>query len=174
MLYQLSYVREERILAASRATQWTRGGSCARARGRRAKMLGEFFAARADEIDAGVREEGRWDRFRTVEAKTVSPVSIATLGEIVGVGSFDDLVHVASEGFEAEGGEAGVFSVPDSIRDALAAPELDSPAIAGRWAATDEMTDWSADDVRAVVEALADLSQQAVQEQRQLWFWWSL
>jgi hypothetical protein len=136
-------------------------------------MLGEFFAARADEVDDAVVEDGPFGRYETVEAKTVSSVSIATLGEILGAGTYDALVESASSGPQAPDGESGVDPVPREITEALAtATDLDAAAAA--WAKTDEMADWDRDDVREVIRELAALSVKARATERDLWFWWSL
>jgi histidyl-tRNA synthetase len=137
-------------------------------------VLGEFFAAREDEIDKTLVEEGPFERFETVEAKTVSSVSIATLGEILGAGGYDDLFERADEeARQAAGGEAGIDAVLPEIQRALAAAS-DIDAIAARWAATDELADWEPGEVREVVQLLARLARQAEDQGRLLWFWWSL
>jgi hypothetical protein len=69
-------------------------------------MVGEFFAARADDIDSLLIANGTYGRFSTVEANGLTEVSIATLGEILGAGSYDSLVERASEGPAAQGSEA--------------------------------------------------------------------
>ncbi len=137
-------------------------------------MLGEFFAAREDEIDAELVEEGPFERFESVEAKTVSSVSIATLGEILGAGAYDELFDRADEDARQNaGGEAGIDAVLPEIQRALAAaPDID--AIATRWAATDELAEWEPDDVREVVQLLVRLATQAEDQGRRLWFWWSV
>ena len=136
-------------------------------------MLGEFFAARADEVDDALVEDGPFGRYETVEAKTVSSVSIATLGEILGAGTYDSLVEAASSGLQAPHGESGVDPVPSEITAALAtATDLDS--IAAEWAMTDEMVDWDRDDVRDVIRELAGLATKAQVTERELWFWWSV
>jgi hypothetical protein len=61
-------------------------------------VLGEFFAAREEDIDAGLVDEGAQGRYPTVGAKGLTEVQLATLGEILGVGSYDDLVERAAEG----------------------------------------------------------------------------
>jgi hypothetical protein len=118
-------------------------------------------------------EEGPFERYPTIEAKTVDPVSIATLGEIVGAGTYDDLVEKASEGREAPHGECGLLSVPPEITAALATA-ADADAVAASWAVTDEMAGWDRDDVREVVRELAELAKKARATGRELWFWWSL
>jgi hypothetical protein len=136
-------------------------------------VLGEFFAARADEVDDGLVEHGPLGRYETVEAKTVSSVSIATLGEILGVGAYDDLVEAASSGPQAPHGESGIDPVPGEITAALArATDLDS--VVAAWATTDEMVDWDRGLVRNVVRELAALATKAQAAERELWFWWSV
>jgi hypothetical protein len=138
-------------------------------------MLGEFFAAREDEIDATLVAEGAFERFETIEAKTINSVSIATLGEIVGAGTYDELLDRADEEARQSGdGHSGIDTVLPEVQQALAeAPDLDS--VARRWGATDELADWwRPDDVLAVVRELADMARRAQADGRRLWFWWSL
>jgi hypothetical protein len=137
-------------------------------------MLGEFFAARADELDDPLVEEGPFERFETVEAKSVDPVSVSTLGEILGAGTYDDLIErAAGEGREGADGEAGVFWIPVEIRDALAEC-ADSDAVAAEWGRTDELSGWEPEDTELVVRELVSLARGARDSDRQLWFWWSL
>jgi hypothetical protein len=135
-------------------------------------VLGEFFVADEADIDDALIEEGPYGRFTTVEAKTVSSVSIATLGEILGAGTYEALLDRV-EGPQATSGEAGLDAVPPEMRDALAAADdLDSAADA--WGASEEMAEWERDEVREVVGELAKLARQAREANQQLWFWWSL
>jgi hypothetical protein len=135
-------------------------------------VLGEFFVADEADIDDALVEEGPYGRFATVEAKTVISVSIATLGEILGAGTYEALLDRV-EGPQATSGEAGLDAVPPEMRDALAAADdLDSAADA--WGASEEMAEWERDEVREVVGELAKLARQAREANQQLWFWWSL
>jgi hypothetical protein len=111
---------------------------------------------------------------RPSRRRAIGPVSISTLGEILGVGPYDDLIDEVSEGRAAESGEAGVFTIPPRMRDALATPDLDAGSVAAKWAATDELSDWAAEDVKLVVRELAALAQDAKDKSRHLFFWWSL
>ncbi len=56
-------------------------------------MLGEFFAARSDEIDERLVDEGPYKRMPTAEAKGLSEVTLAKLGQVMGVGAYGDLVE---------------------------------------------------------------------------------
>ena len=134
-------------------------------------MLGEFFAAAS--IDDAVVEDGPFDRYETVTAKTVSSVSIATLGEIIGIGEYDEVFDLVDGGPAAEDGESGIDIVPDALRNALAA-EDDLARVAARWHETDEMRDWRSEDLAEVVTKLAELARRARDEEARLWFWWSL
>ena len=134
-------------------------------------MLGEFFAAAT--IDEALVEDGPFNRYETVTAKTVSAVSIATLGEILGIGTYDEVYELVDQGLVAEHGEAGVDVVPETLRDALAS-EDDLARVAERWHDTDEMREWRFEDVVQVVTDLAALARRACTEHAQLWFWWSL
>jgi hypothetical protein len=136
-------------------------------------VLGELFAARPGDVDDQLVEEGPHGRLPFVEAKGLSEVTFATLGEILGIGSYDDLIERTAEGRDAEGGEAGVLSVPDEIRDALAAAD-DVGTVASRWAATDDLQDWPTADVRQVLAEVRQLASEAQASDRQLWYWWSL
>ena len=138
-------------------------------------MLGEFFSARAEDIDDALVEGGPYGRLRTVEAKGLTEVSLATLGEILGVGTYDDLVGRIAEGPQAKSGEAGVLTIPIAFRDRLdGARDLDS--VAERWTATEELTldGWDKGDALEVLRDLSDLAQSATSEERDLWYWWSL
>jgi hypothetical protein len=82
-------------------------------------MQEEFFAAREDEIE-GAAENGPGGKFETVEAKLDS-VSICTLGEIVGAGTYDALFDRVFEGYRGGGSEySRLLLVPDEVRDGLA------------------------------------------------------
>ena len=137
-------------------------------------MLGEFFAAAADDVEQFV-EDRPFDRVETVEAKGLSEVSLATLGEILGVGGYDELVDRIGDGRQAESGEAGVLPIPAAFRDALAGVGS-VHAVAERWAATDELKrdEWTADDAAEVLRDLCGLARRAASDGRDLWYWWSL
>jgi len=70
-------------------------------------VLGEFFAARPEDIDDVLVEEGPHDRMPAIAATGLTEVSLAKLSEIIGVGAYDALVEQIAEGPEAESGEAG-------------------------------------------------------------------
>jgi len=138
-------------------------------------LLGEFFAARSEDLDEALVEEGPYGRLSTVEAKGLTEVSLATLGEFLGVGAYDELVERIGEGPEAESEEAGLLTIPTELRDALAeAKDIDS--VAGRWAATEEpsLDGWRTEDSLGVLRELSALAREAVADGRELWYWWSL
>lgn len=138
-------------------------------------MLGELFAARPEDIDDRLVEDGPFERLPTVEAKSLSEVTFATLGEILGVGAYDDLVERAAEGRQSESGEAGILTIPTEIRDALATLDDDLDGVAERWAATDELQDWwPQGDLRVLLVELSQLARDARSSDQQLWYWWSL
>jgi hypothetical protein len=134
-------------------------------------VLGEFFAATT--INDTLVEDGPFGRYDTVTAKTVSAVSIATLGVILEIGTYDEVSELVDQGLLAEHGEMGIDAVPPSLRDALAS-ETDLAGVANRWHDTDEMRDWPNRDVVQVVTDLAALARRARSDGMQLWFWWSL
>ena len=137
-------------------------------------MLGEFFAARPEEIDDRLVEDGPFERLPTIDAKGLSELTFATLGEILGVGTYDDLVERAAEGPQTESGEAGILSVPSEVRDALAATE-DLAPVAARWAATEELEGfWPPDELHNVLRDVSHLARDARSSGRELWYWWSL
>jgi hypothetical protein len=137
-------------------------------------MLGEFFAARPEEVDERLVEEGPFERLPTVEAKGLSELTFAALGEILGVGTYDDLVERAAEGPQKESGEAGILRLPSEIRDALPATE-DLALVAERWAATEELAGfWPPDELHDVLRDLSRLARDARSSGRELWYWWSL
>jgi hypothetical protein len=134
-----------------------------------------FFAARDEEVDQTLVEKGPGLDFLGVEAKMVSPVEVATLGEIIGAGTYEQLFGEMS-GSEREGsdGACGLCRVPAEIRDGLA--NADVERVAARWAATEEIqaSGWQADNVRDTVAELRSLAGQARSEGKHLWVWWSV
>jgi hypothetical protein len=136
-------------------------------------MLGAFFAAPFEEI--GRYAEGGYPD-RSVDAKGLTPVSLATLAEILGVGSYDDLFpSIADGGVDAQNGEQGVFPLPDAYRDALASTQ-DVDEIAAKWAATEELTldRWETSVAAAVLRDATVLARNAREGGEALLFWWSL
>src|SRR5205814_784858 len=119
-------------------------------------MLGEFFAARSEDLDDVLVEEGPYGRLSTVEAKGLTEVSLATLGEILGVGGYDQLVERIGEGPQAESEEAGVLTIPTQLRDVLAEAR-DINTVAAGWAATDELSldGWRIEDSLRVLRVLS-------------------
>ena len=138
-------------------------------------MLGEFFAARAEDIDEDLVADGPYGRAQSVEAKGLTEVTIATLGDILGAGSYDSLVERAAEGRQAAGGEAGFLTVPTEIRDALATVD-DLKTVADRWVSTEELTldGWQAEEALEVLREVRELAREARAADRELWYWWSL
>lgn len=135
-----------------------------------------FFAAGAHEIDCDVVEYGPGSGFAGVEAKSVTPVEAATLGVILGAGSYEVLVEeMTGTEQENENGENGLFQVCPEIRDCIAAMD-DISAVAKRWAETEELvrSRWTEQDAYELLVALRDLAGQARNEDKQLWIWWSL
>ena len=137
---------------------------------------GEFFIARAKDVDDALIEDGPVDRYPALEANDVTSVELATLGEILGVGSYDDLVvsfeHAARP---SASGEAALLEIPTDYRDAVAALD-DARTVAAAWAATDELalSGYRAEDAVAVLSAVGELARQAQTDGRELWIWVSL
>ena len=132
-------------------------------------MLGEFFALRPDEDVSVYIDDGPWERTRTVEAKTLTEISIGTLAELLGVDEEIGAGHVSGEG-----DESGAFPLPDRFRDAVAFGVPDD--VVARWAATEEMAadEWTADLARETLTELQSLAREAQGDARSLWFYWSL
>jgi hypothetical protein len=134
-----------------------------------------FFAARDQDVDQSLADEGPGPDFPGVEAKMLSPVEVATLGEILGAGKYDELVEgMSNSEREGEGGACGLYRVSREIRDALATADVESAA--ARWGATEELraSGWQADDARDTVGELRELAARARAEGKQLWVWWSV
>ena len=137
-------------------------------------MIGEYFAARPDEIDEEIVELGPEARFETVSAKTYSSVT-GTLGEILKVGDSEQLTAQTETDWYAESGECGIDAIPTALRDALAEAR-DLVQVAERWTATDELRldGWTVDETHKVLSGLARLAADAQASGRDLWFYWSL
>ena len=138
-------------------------------------MIGEYFAARPDEIDDELVELGPEGRFETVSAKTHSSVTTGTLGEILDVGESEELTAQTETDWYGESGECGIDAIPTPVRDALA-ESSDLVQVAERWTATDELqlSGWTVDETHEVLRRLARLAVSARASGRDLWFYWSL
>ena len=134
-------------------------------------MLGEFFAARPEDLDDVLVEEGPHGRLPAIAAKGLTAVSLAKLSEIIGAGAYDALVERIAEGRKAESGEAGLLTIPTEVRDGLAgAHDLDS--VAAQWAATEELSldRWRAPDSLEVLRELRELAREAAVDGQDLWY----
>jgi hypothetical protein len=134
-----------------------------------------FFSAAEGEIEKDVVENGPGPKFEGVEARMLSPVEVATLGEIVGAGAYDPLLdETTATDRQAGHGECGVFAVPSAIQERLAAADVDD--VARQWSQTDELSaaGWTYEDAREVVADLRTLAAQATSAGKRLWVWWTL
>jgi hypothetical protein len=138
-------------------------------------VIGEYFAARPDEIDEEVIELGPEGRLQMVSAKTHSSVTTGTLGEILGLGDNESLTAQTETDWYGESGECGIDAVPTAIRNALT-DAGDLFDVAKQWTATDELRrdGWTVEETHAVLQALAALAADARASGRELWFYWSL
>jgi hypothetical protein len=138
-------------------------------------MIGEYFAARPDEIDEELVELGPEGRFETVSAKTHSSVTMGTLGETLGVGDSEELTAQTEADWYGESGECGIDAIPTPLRDALAEAN-DLVQVAEQWTATDELqlSGWTVDETQEVLRRLARLAVSARASGRDLWFYWPL
>ena len=137
-------------------------------------MLGEFFAAREREIDDELLE-APYERIETVEAKGLTDINFARLGEILGLGTYDDLVDQFTATGPADDDDVGLYRLPHDFRDALA--DLDDVGSAARrWVATEELQldEWQFEDGEHVLREVSTLARRAREDGRDLWYWWSL
>ena len=133
-----------------------------------------LFKAAEHEVDADLVNSGPGPSFGGVEAKALTPIELATLGELLGLGGYDELADPMFDSARGgDSGECGVFRVLDSIRDGLAAA-TDLDRLASQWAKTDELRDWEPGDVRDVLDGATALAKAARDEGRHLWIWWTL
>jgi hypothetical protein len=75
----------------------------------------------------------------------------------------------------AASGEAGLFQLPDAMRDPLAAVE-DPVAPAARWLETDELRldEWTLDEARDLIQQVRELARRSTADGRHVYVWWSL
>ena len=137
-------------------------------------MLGEFFAARESEIDDELLD-APFERLQTVEAKGLTDINFARLGEILGLGTYEDLVDQFTATGRADDDDVGLYRLPRDFRDALAGL-VDIGSAARRWVATEElrMDEWQFEDGERVLREVSALARRAREEQCELWYWWSL
>jgi hypothetical protein len=138
-------------------------------------MLGEFFLGSGDELDPVLIAAGPSGRVPCVSAKGLTPVSIASLGVLLGAGSQEEvLVACGSRHHESESGESGVWDVPPAVVGAVRGTQNLGP-VAEQWVETEELKrdGWREPEALAVLDQLAELV--AGQGPAQiLWYWWSL
>ena len=98
---------------------------------------------------------------------------IATLGQLLGCGSYADLLSAVAGG-ATESGEAGYFSVPASIRDALAGA-TGFEETAKSWASAEEpaLSGWNDTNALVLLSELGELARTARLDGEELWYWWS-
>lgn len=137
-------------------------------------MLGEFFCCDVDEIDDSLLTTGPGSAHPGVAANGLSPVDIAKLGEILGVGTYRDVLDLTARVHrESASGESGVYDVPESLLAALV-DTADLAEVAGRWSETDELrlSGWNATATGSVLAGLKTLA--ARRGTKPLWYWWSV
>ena len=138
-------------------------------------VLGEFFLSSSDGLDKELLTSGPSGRLACVTAEGLTPVNIASLGAILGVGSYGEIfAECGAEHHEAESGESGVWDVPAAVRQALLT--IDSlEAVAQQWVETEELQldGWRASDGFSVLTELSALVSRQ-KEGQALWYWWSI
>lgn len=138
-------------------------------------MLGEFFLSTDDQLEPLLIESGPHGRLPCVRASGLTPVNIASLGELLGVASQEEILRICgNRHHESQGGESGVWDVPSAVAVALCGIENLDP-VAEQWVATEELQRdrWQATDALTVLSELAELLTHQEQGQS-LWYWWSL
>jgi hypothetical protein len=138
-------------------------------------MIGTFFEA-SGSLDAAVIAGGPVEKSLAADVKGLTEVALGTLGEILGVGGADDLAdRIGDEGVEADHGEAGVFSLPNELRDALA-DLVDRDGVATRWTEGEELVadHWRADDALEALQRMQTVAQAAREAGNRMYYWWSL
>jgi 8-oxo-dGTP pyrophosphatase MutT (NUDIX family) len=166
--------RARGVPCASRPEYTVKRRSVAADAGNSTVVLGEFFAARKDEIDEALLE-APYERLETVEAKGLSEINLARLGEILDLGTYDDLVGQFDATGPSDNHDVGLYELPRTFRDVLAGLADVGPA-ARRWVATEELQldEWQLEDGELVLREVSALARRALEEQRDLWYWWSL
>jgi hypothetical protein len=138
-------------------------------------VLGTFFET-AGQLDAAVVASGPAEHPPTADVQGLSEVSLGTLGEILGVGGADDLAdRIADEGVEADHGEAGVLSLPNELRDALA-NLVDLDGVATSWMETEELVadNWRTADTLDALQRMQTVAKTARETGNPMYYWWSL
>jgi hypothetical protein len=138
-------------------------------------VLGEFFLCSDDELEPLLIETGPDGHVSCVGANGLTPVNIASLGALLSVATYDELLaQCGNRHHESDGAESGVWNVPAAVAEALAS-NADLEPIAEQWVATEELKRdrWQKSDGARVLAELAGLLTQ--QEPGQvLWYWWSV
>jgi hypothetical protein len=129
-----------------------------------------FFAARDDEIDRAVVEEGPHGRVVGFAARNIDEVDLAALGEILDADNHGELMGRMQDGARyGASGEYGVFRVAPELTHRLTGP-WDARDLAARWIATGELPVASADDIRRLLDSMRLVAIRARMEGRELWF----
>jgi hypothetical protein len=124
-----------------------------------ALVLGEFFLCNRDHLDGELLEFGPGNRAPSVGAKGLTPVNIASLGALIGAGSYDaNFDQCGKEHYEADRGDSGVWDVPTAVCEALAASG-NLETVAERSVATEELRldGWRLSDGLGVLKPLCEL-----------------
>ena len=138
-------------------------------------VLGEFFLCSRDDLDQELIGFGPSGRVACVSAKGLTPVNIASLGALLGVGTYNEVFdQCGAEHHEAETGESGVWDVPATVGQALLKSGSLEP-VAQQWVATEQLRldGWRASDGLSVLTQLSHLLSRQ-EEGQALWYWWSL
>jgi hypothetical protein len=137
-------------------------------------VLGEFFFSDLDAIDEALLATGPDRGQPSVVANGLSPVDIARLGELLGAGTYRDMLdRTAQVHRESASGASGIYDVPEPLVAALVGAR-DLTEIAERWSETDELrlSEWNSTATGAVLTGLKTLA--AARGTKPLWYWWSV
>lgn len=144
-------------------------------------IMGMFtdFVIAADSEAAAIGESVRpADHWPTLESKGVETIKLATLHGLVTNTPYSNDIQAAFA-FVAGNEEDGpwVFKFPKDVQDALAdIDEADIPALAARWAVTDEMhTDgWTEEEAARFIVELRAHARAAMRAGHSIFLWLTL
>ena len=134
-------------------------------------LLADFFLSRDD--DSAIQYDEKPTSFADrLELKGLTELELSTLWAIMRDAEWDlSMVDQFPSVLVRDGGERTIHRLPDALLANLT--ELrpaDTPAVASKWAATDELA-CKADDVIPIIEALRTLALKASGTQNHVYLW---
>ena len=134
-------------------------------------LLADFFLS-PDDADAVRYEEEPASFADRLQLKSLTELELSTLWAILQGVEWDEsmLDHFASV-FEQQAKDSTIQRLPDALlTDLIALSPADTPAVASKWAATDELA-CKAEDVLPVIQDLRALASKASGTQQHVYFW---